>query len=281
MTAVIRSSASGSANATSANIALPVGATAGDLCVLFIGCGYALSSVSSASWNILDNKQGANWNGAIVWAILTAADVTAGTVTVTMQGSYNFCWSIVCLQGPFDCGPFTSSQNASGSTSVALAASTSTAIGDLVFLFGSNRAADVPTVDQGTMLQTVNSANASCVLNDLTAAAAGTFTANFAYLTAGAGNYQAILSVYTGTSASSSRVSDNVVEGAPAATIIMPRLSAYVVEGQITTLQSSRISDNIAEGGLPGYQFTSRLSAYVVEGPPGTRQQSQIMLGTF
>jgi len=257
----IRATDIGTGSANSVNIPFPGTAVAGDTAFIFLGAGYAVNNVSG--WSIISNLVGSNFNGAAFYKELTSGDISTGSVTVTFAGSYNFVWAIAVCVGSATESTAAASRNGDGSATITLAASTATKTTDLVLLFGSNRGVDNITIDHGTSLEQLSATEASGALSSYTPTVDGTFDAVFTYPTPGSGNYQAIVSVADGGLLRSPRVATQVVEGAPSASAVVPRVAMYVVEGQQLFMEVPRVA------------------AYVIEGPPSTRNLSQALMGTF
>lgn len=186
-------------NAGSFTLVWPSGTVAGDSVFLFVSGGWNISGAPTG-WNELNRMDGSNFNGSVYTRIMTATDILIGHVTINMAGGDYAPIAVVTMVGEVGVRSTTASRNGSGSTSIALASDASVAVGDLVFLFGGNRAASDNTVDLGSVIEAINAPESGCLFG-YSPAGAGSFTANFAYSSAGSGNYQAIVPVYdpTGT----------------------------------------------------------------------------------
>jgi hypothetical protein len=95
----IRASQIQAFNGNTVTITWPTGTVTGDVVIIFVADGYALNS--PAGWVILNNSSGGNnWANALTVAkIMTAADITAGSVTVTLVGPYNGVAAAVAIDG--------------------------------------------------------------------------------------------------------------------------------------------------------------------------------------
>lgn len=191
----IRGSSITASSAGSYTIPFPLGSIVGDTAFLFVGGGWQVSTPPSG-WTVLDAHPGSNWNGSLYARLLTLGDITTGSVSFTMGGTFDTVIAMVVYAGAVNWRTVTASQNGSGSASIALAATAAVQATDHVLLFGSNRANSVDTVDKGTGVVTISGGsggNASGVVTEYVPGSAGAFTANFAYATAGSGNYQVTL----------------------------------------------------------------------------------------
>lgn len=184
-------------NASSINFTLPPSSAAGDRCFIFIQHGFAISSTPTG-WNLLVQQTGSNINGSVISKVLTPADITAGTVTISFGGAYYgqiAGVSFVGCTGGFR--TYTSSRNSTGATSRSLTTSGQTPqSGDYALYFGSTRdSSSVCTVDVGSSLQAQTNTNAAACLYGRTLGSTGADSANFAYSIAGTGDFQAIVVV--------------------------------------------------------------------------------------
>lgn len=187
----IRGSAIGSSSAGSYVISLPAGAIAGDTGVVFVGGGYGVKTAPSG-WTVLDNSKGSNFNGFLATKVLDAADITAGSITIVMDGSYYSVWAIVVFEGLAYVGMPAVARNGSGASSIALSSNNDISTGDLVLLWGSNRATDNVTIDHGAAIQAINANTASGALYGYTSPDGAVVDATISYSSSGSGNYQAI-----------------------------------------------------------------------------------------
>lgn len=215
---VIRGSAIISSSAASYVIPWPGGTLAGDLAVVFIGGGFAPSTVatttSGQAWPNFDVQSGANWNSGVSFRVLSASDISNGSVTVTMSGTFNTVIALVTFVGPTG-GPrspqvigntsqqagftqwVTSSRNATGSATRSLSTDGAPLITDFILYFGSNRNASTNTVNQGSPLQSINATAASGALYGGGPGTLGGVTATFSYSVSSGttGDYQVIMPI--------------------------------------------------------------------------------------
>jgi hypothetical protein len=159
---------------------------------LFTGHGFAPNTVSG--WEMLEQLQGTNWNGAHYIKVLTSADITAGSVTITYSGSFNGVRAGIVFQGTqrIQIRAFECSRNSSGSSSRTLSTDATPRAGDYVVAFGSARVASAVTCNVGAQLRQVNATSASGVLNGGVLGSDGVVSATFSYGGAPSGDFQAV-----------------------------------------------------------------------------------------
>jgi hypothetical protein len=160
----IRASNIQSFNASSVTITWPTGTIAGDVVIIFVSDGYALNS--PADWVILNNTGGNDWaNGLTAIKVMTAADITSGSVTVTLIGAYNGAAAAVTVDGStLNRMTEALAQRSSGATSYSSASVgglVKAADTDLIIGFTYIRGAMNPSISNFTQLQLVNASSAS------------------------------------------------------------------------------------------------------------------------
>jgi hypothetical protein len=203
--AIRSTSIQANASAASYTVTFPTGAAAGDFCIIFHGGGFGGASITSPSTALWATyQQGAtNWGGSIFTRRLTAADITAGSVTITPTGSFNSVAACVVFTGDAQLR-FPQIENAARTIAVhapgtGATSSTQTtpyvSSDDCVLAFLSNRAASNDTSSYGASLQTVNAANGSGALYANEAPSAGGQSTTFSYSTAGTGRFELLLAV--------------------------------------------------------------------------------------
>jgi hypothetical protein len=193
----VRGSGIQSFNASSVVVTFPVGTVAGDLAIVFVGGGWSVNL--PAGWTDItgSNLTGSQWNGRAFSRVLNAANITTGSVTVTLSGSFNGVASILTLQGNryFLRAPTFTRANP-GVASVALPSSDGAInTNDYIVYFGSNRASSTNTVSLGTSLQTVTATDGSGVLTGALSATVGTVNPTFSFSTAGSGYYAGFVGI--------------------------------------------------------------------------------------
>jgi hypothetical protein len=191
--AIIRGSALYVASTgASRTVALPAGSQAGDCLYVFTGSSWGANLISG--FTSVDNQTGANWSGRVQSKVLTADDITAGTVTVTFGGSHGNTILLVTLVGNPVLITLAGSRNSAGAATRTVATDSSPKTGYLAILFGSSRVSSgAGSITVGTALQASQvTTDALGVANKHAAAADGVISADFNYSVAGAGDYQAI-----------------------------------------------------------------------------------------
>ena len=192
----LRGSAILAQSASSFTLTFPAGTIAGDFAVLFAASGQYVNSVSGWTPIYVWASSGDWWNGGIASKILTATDISTGSVTVTMTGSTDGVVALATFVGPtggISQVNLYQSPGSSGSSTINLT-SGNAGPSDYVLLFGSNRASSTDTCNVGSQLQTATGGG-SASLYSYTPSSAVTPTATFSYSSAGSGNFQAIVMV--------------------------------------------------------------------------------------
>jgi hypothetical protein len=154
-----------SSSASSFTVTWPTGTVAGDVVFIFGEQGWGFNNPTG--WTVLDNQVGSYVSGFVVAKVMTSADITAGSVTLTTGGTYNGVVAAVTVTGTTMSGlraPGTfvrvQSGPAAGGT-IGLSSATPTTT-DLVLVFAGLRSASNVTLSSGlTSLATVNATEAS------------------------------------------------------------------------------------------------------------------------
>lgn len=167
--ATIRGSAVSVFNASSFAVAWPAGTVAGDAAYIAIGqgCGATVPS----GWNsiITPNESGTSQSygtgtfmGIIINKVLTAADITAGSVTITLGCGFNGVAIIVTMVG--SASGISSFDPAEGASSpVTITPATVPQANSLALYFALNRSAGTaPTVSRGSLLHAAADSSAAC-----------------------------------------------------------------------------------------------------------------------
>lgn len=193
------------ASAGSHTLAFPAGTAAGDYAVIFYGGGFGDANITlpaTALWNTYQ-QAATNWGGTIFTKLLTAADITAGQVTITPSGTFDSVSAIVIFTGAaqvrneiLQTAPRTKAIQAPGTAATSSTqASIYKSADDCVLIFASNRANSVNTSNYGTLRNTVSAANGSAAIYAEEAPAAGGNTVTLSYTVAGTGRFELILIV--------------------------------------------------------------------------------------
>lgn len=160
--ATIRGSIIQSANSSTFTVTWPVGTLAGDLAIIYAGHGFSL--LNPAGWIIIDNQAGSNANGAIWAKVLTAGDISTGSVVVSSSSAYFGCIACVTFQGPTSAALGLFAIRSSGTSSPISISATAYIAGALGLYFAYNRGATTGTFNQGTLLRTTSTADGCAVL---------------------------------------------------------------------------------------------------------------------
>jgi hypothetical protein len=203
--AQVRCASSGNFSGTAITVTLPSCKTAGDLTFIFLSTEVYISSGNN-EWAPVQgdnlNSGFTNWSGSILDNLLTASDVSAGTVSFTAGASAPGAWVVVEMIGqtggttPYDLTEFLSGIGTPTSQAVTSPAYSS---GDLVLGIASARNNNAITIAEGTQLATTNITFASMVVNAVSEGSSGAGQTITATYSAGgynpAGLYQVALIV--------------------------------------------------------------------------------------
>lgn len=200
-------------NVAAANLALPAGSLAGELCILFIAHGWEVTSVPSG-WQTLNISNGPNVNGAVYVKTLEAADITAGSIAVTFAGAYYGILAAATLTNGAAIRASAFGRNSTGATSRTITTASAASVGDYALYFAMGRANQTVNTADGAALRTHSGANASGVLRGGLLAAAGVEGATFTFSSTPTGDFEAIVVV------SETAVSSAAVIGSSAAEVL-------------------------------------------------------------
>jgi hypothetical protein len=123
------------ANVNTESIAIPGDVVAGDLLLMFDGHGYAISNIPRAD-GISDRSNQPFYNGASAQRVITAADITAGSIVLNFGGAFWGAIGYVFLVGCPRVRSVTFDYQTSGTTGI-VAADASAAAGDVAIIFSS------------------------------------------------------------------------------------------------------------------------------------------------
>lgn len=158
----IRGSNIQSSNNSTFTVSWPTGTIAGDLAVIFGGSGWSFNNPSG--WFLLDNRAGANANGAMWAKVLTSGDISTGSVTITSVNAYFGCIACLTFQGATSAViGFNGFQNGGPSSPVSLS-QTGFVGGAMGVFWGYTRGTSLGTYNQGTLLQSTSTADGVAVL---------------------------------------------------------------------------------------------------------------------
>jgi len=161
-----------SSSSSSYTVTWPTGTVAGDVVLIFGEHGWTFAN--PAGWIVLDNQSGSNTSGFVIAKIISASDITAGSVTITTSGVYNGVLAAVAITGSSMTGIRTppalvrSSGGPAAGTSVPLSSSTPYQ-SDLILSFVGIRAATDVNFSSGFQpITRVNALNASGAIGQFT-----------------------------------------------------------------------------------------------------------------
>jgi hypothetical protein len=178
-------------NSNSGVVTLPAGAAEGDTCVIITAHGFV---PTLAGWQVLNAANGSNVNGATFQKLLDAADITAGTVTVSYSGTYYGTIACILFVGTVAGSKVIQvSRNSSGATSRVVTTTTGPLTGEYAIYYGHGRGNVTVTSASGSALETTSNANASAVLRGGALGADGAVSSTFNYSSAPTGDYNVVL----------------------------------------------------------------------------------------
>lgn len=208
-------------NNNTGTVTLPAGSTAGDWLVICAGHGFPVNTPTG--YEIIENTNQGNYNGGCFIKQLVAADITAGSVTVTFTGSFYGHISAIAFTGALT-GIRTKIQSFStgGSGSRTLTTDGTPLIGEYAIHFAAGRSNGAISSTAPTALAADNQANSSFKLTGELLAANASTTDTWGYTTVPTGDYQTII-VISETATPFGRVADMGAEvlrdGTPAAQV--------------------------------------------------------------
>lgn len=197
-TPVVRASSIQSSSAGSFTVFWPTGTVAGDLVIVFTGGGY--TAALPAGWTYLNDNFIAGFNGTVFAKVMTPADISAGSVTLVFNGTFNAVISLVTIMGSTVSGwragsRFIASSSGAASREVSNAYVRNS---DLCLIFAANREASNNTVTgiTPTVLQSINATDASGTIVTTTGTGAAGAPAIGNFSVAGSGYYLANIALF-------------------------------------------------------------------------------------
>lgn len=159
----IRGSASATFSASSVAISWPSGTVAGDYAIIayFQGCGGTIPSgwaMQVPGNQTLGNYGTGSFYGMLITRILTAGDISTGSVTITAGCGFDGITQIVTLVGASS--GFREINYTNGASPVTLTSSVNIISGDLALYFAQDRGNGSSTVSRGTLLHTATTGSA-------------------------------------------------------------------------------------------------------------------------
>ncbi len=140
-------------------IPFPVGSTAGDLCVIYVGSQNQINN--PAGWtNNQNNGNAANWSqGAIISKTLSSGDISTGSVTVTTNGGGIILALVAVFIGGHTIRETDVNFNNDTNASHLATASSGVATNDMALIFCASRTSATPTSNVGNLIEGLNNAS--------------------------------------------------------------------------------------------------------------------------
>ena len=165
--------------ANTVTINFPTGSAAGNVAVLFVGSAWVVTTPSG--WTALANITSTQWQGAAFTKVLTSADITAGSVTVTLNGAYSNTAAMATFSNSSGTG-YTSYLQGSYASPQSLATDSSPTSDYYVLFFGSGRGITSMASSYGTTLVSQpESTDSAEVMSGQIPTANGVQTTSFTY----------------------------------------------------------------------------------------------------
>lgn len=195
-TPTVRAANSQSSSANSYVITWPSGTVENDVVFIFAAHGFGITPPTG--WAELDQQVGSQINGAILAKQMTAADITAGSVTVPTTGTFNGVFIAVTIDGATMARirlPLRSIRSSSGASSVTFAAP-GPVTPDLVLMFAMNRGASNNTFSgTNTSIATRNATDASGAVASTTDISKLGIVRTASFSSAGSGYYVGAIAI--------------------------------------------------------------------------------------
>lgn len=181
-------------NANSIAFSLPPSSAAGDLCVIEASHGWGVTTPSG--WVQLFNQTGSNTNGAAFCRLLTAADISTGSVTISFAGTYYGVVKGVTYVGcTGGLRQYAFSRNSSGSSTRNVTTASGPQTGDHAIYMGEGRGNTTITCNQGSSLQTTSNSEGSGSIYGGTLGSSGAVSATFSFSAVPSGDMSGIVTV--------------------------------------------------------------------------------------
>lgn len=178
-TPTIRSYHDGVYNAASVAVSWPTGTVAGDVVIIYWENGYAVTTAPAGWTTIYLSNNGSLWtNQGCIAKVMTSADITAGSVTVTATGSFNGYWAALTIDGSttpsYVQRNYSDSPGSTNTPSSAVTGMLGVSATDLMIGFASTRSNQTMTVSANmTVLDSAAGSDASGIIYEIDAAALG------------------------------------------------------------------------------------------------------------
>lgn len=180
-------------NARSVTLNFPTGTVAGDLAVVWVNNGWGASNPSG--WTVLDNQIGSNTNGATFFKILSAGDITTGSMTVSFANSY---WGAAGME-VYETGTYTGISLAgatrTGGTTPTVSFSVTLTPADNLAVYGGTRANTTPSFLLATVDDVQSGSDASAAVGTYQPTSVSLAAETITYPSSGGGVYAAAVVV--------------------------------------------------------------------------------------
>lgn len=180
--------------------AFPAGSQAGDKCIICVGHAFAVTTPTG--WTQLDNSSGSFFNGAAFHKTLTSGDISTGSVTISLAGSFSGNVQGISFVGAPSSFRTTDAVRTGGTAAPGptLTTDASPVAGDIALYFASCRTgtAAFPTVNRGSVLENNNNSSCPGLIAEEVLTASGAVSAQFGYVNSAAstsGDYTVIVVV--------------------------------------------------------------------------------------
>jgi hypothetical protein len=209
-------------NANTGTVTLPAGSAAGDWLVLLVGHGFPVNTPTG--FDVVETTNQGFYNGAVFAKQLIAADITAGSVTVTFTGTFFGHIVAVGFTGAIT-GNRTRIQSfsTSGSGSRTLTTDGTPLTGEYALYFAAGRSNGAISSTAGSALVADNQVSSSCKVTGTLLGSNGSTTTTWGYSVVPTGDYQTII-VISETAGPPAQVAEMAAEvlrdGTPAAQLV-------------------------------------------------------------
>lgn len=195
---LIRGITTGTFTSSTVTVTFPSGSQTGDTCVLVFGSGYNISS-PPAGWTLVQGGS-SFYYGAFLYKNLTSGDISAGSVSVSMAGSYNGVWTSLDLYGSHTYNTGNNSGYASSltpPTALSMPAISSGLAGNLLIITSETRSSAAGSLNRATFQSSVSDGSrASSTINAMVLPTG--YSAPVIYKAAGNFNDSCCRNMYTG-----------------------------------------------------------------------------------
>jgi hypothetical protein len=181
-------------NTNTVTLALPTGTAAGDTLLALCGHGYQMNGAPTGFDTSSQTNIGFYNGGTYLRMPVTAADVTAGNVTITFTGSYYGHLVLIAFTGTLtgvSAKVFGSSTG--GAATRVLTTSAAPATNEYAVYFGAGRCNGAITSSAGTLIASDAQNQSSFVVAGEVLASGGAKSSTFSYSVIPTGEYQAII----------------------------------------------------------------------------------------